>query len=304
MAMPRTTPQLGRYGPPVRTIAHLSDPHLLAEGAPLYGSLAQEATLDRALAQLAGSDAAPDALVVTGDLTDLGQPDAYRRLRDIVEPVAARLGAELVWVPGNHDERGPMREHLLGAAPDDAPIDRVHDLGGLRLIALDTSVPGYHHGDLDAGQLAWLRDVLAEPAPLGSVLALHHPPLPTPVGLMQILELQHQDELADVVAGSDVRVILGGHLHHKTHGSFAGVPVSVASATCYTMDTSAPSDRLRGVDGGWSYDIVEFHADGGVLHTTVPVGPFPQVSGFTAEQFAELAALDPAERLELFSRKR
>src|SRR5690606_3332550 len=97
----------------------------------------------------------------TGDLTDLGEPEAYRALRAVVEPLAARLGSPVVWVAGNHDERPALRRDLLDLEPTEEPVVGAWDLGGLRLVALDTSVPGWHHGDLDEGQLAWLRSVLS-----------------------------------------------------------------------------------------------------------------------------------------------
>ena len=149
---------------------------------------------------------------------------------------------------GNHDERAPYAAGLFGT-DDDGPQDRVYDVDGLRIVALDTSVPGYHHGDLTKDQLRWLADVLATPAPHGTLLALHHPPIPVPMlPAAEIIELVDQHLLADVIAGTDVRGILGGHFHFSTYSTFAGVPVSVASATCYTSDP-APLERfISGVD--------------------------------------------------------
>ena len=129
---------------------------------------------------------------------------------------------------------------LLGEAPGDEPVHRIAMVGGLRIIALDTSVPGYHHGALDAAALAWLDAELREAAPEGTILAMHHAPIATPLSLMDVLELHGQDELADVVRGRDIRMILGGHLHYATNGMFAGIPVAVAGAMAYTMDLSAP----------------------------------------------------------------
>ena len=105
----------------------------------------------------------------------------------------------------------------------------MHEVDGLRIVALDTSVPGYHHGELLTEQLAWLADVLATPAEHGTLLAMHHPPLPLPmIRAAELIELHDQHALADVVAGTDVRGILAGHLHFPTWSTFAGVPVSVA----------------------------------------------------------------------------
>ena len=295
--------QLGQHAPPIHVIAHVSDTHLLGGGRPLYGAVDTEATVSRAFAQLERSGTHPEAIIITGDLADLGEPAAYRRLRDLVEPAAERMGSRVIWVMGNHDEREPFAEILMGEEPSAAPLDRVYDVNGLRIIALDSTVPGYHHGDLEPAQLDWLRAELATPAPHGTLLALHHPPIPTPVELMAILELDHQAELADVIRGTDVRAVLAGHLHYSTTGTFAGVPVSVASATCYTIDSSAEPGTLAGIDGGQTFNLVHVYDDQ-VVHSIVPIGDAPRIAGFSGAFLDALAGMTLDERREAFSNKR
>jgi Icc protein len=295
--------QLGQHPAPQHTIAHISDTHFLADGAPLFGSVATETNLRRALEQLQNSGVKPEALVFTGDLADLGQPDAYKRLRAIVEPVAESLGAEVVWVMGNHDERLQYSRELFDVEGTEAPQDRVYDIGGLRIISLDTTVPGFHHGELIDEQLDWLRDVLTTPAPHGTLIAVHHPPIPTPLlWAMEMLELHAQDRFAEVISGTDVRGILGGHLHYATHSVFAGIPVSVAAATCYTMDLADGKKLLSGVDANQAFNIVSTYEDR-VVHTVIPLLGANEVTGFSAEYRSTIEKMSPEERLDMFSRK-
>lgn len=295
--------QFGQHAPAARVILHLSDTHLLAGDRLLGERYDTRWQLRRMLHAAEATGVRPDAVVFTGDLTDLGEPEAYRALRAEVEPWAARLGAPVVWVAGNHDERPALRAELLGADATQEPVTGVWDLGGLRLIALDSTVPGWHHGDLDAAQLAWLRGVLAEAAPLGTILALHHPPLPSHIPFFDILELRDQPGLADAIRGSDVRAILAGHLHYSTSGTFAGVPVSVAAASCYTMDLARPADEVNGMDAGRSFHLVHVWDDT-ITHAVVPVVEAETSGYFTPEWTARMAALSPEQRLEAFSRKR
>jgi len=294
--------QLGQHPPPRHTVAHLSDPHLLAAGAKQYGVVDPEPGLVLALDRLLRLDPAPDVLVFTGDLADRAEPAAYDRLRELVEPVADGLGAQVVWTMGNHDERAPYAHGLFGAA-DDGPQDRAYDVGGLRVLALDTSVPGYHHGDLTGDQLDWLADQLATPAEHGTVLAMHHPPIPVPMlRAAEIIELLDQQALADVVAGSDVRAVLGGHFHYTSWSTFAGVPVSVAAASCYTIDP-APRDRLiSAVDGHQAITVLHLYDDR-IVHTVVPLAEAAEVDGYPADMLELLVALGPDERREVISRK-
>ena len=295
--------QLGQHPPPAHTIVHISDTHFLAGGALLFGAVETEENLRQALGQLERSGIRPEALVFTGDLADLGDPDAYQRLRAIVEPAAARLGAKVVWVMGNHDERLQYSSGLFDVEATEAPQDRVHDIGGLRIISLDTTVPGFHHGELTDGQLEWLADLLRVPAPHGTLIAVHHPPVPTPLlWAMEMLELEAQDRFAAVVAGTDVRAILGGHLHFSTHSTFAGVPVSVAAATCYTLALTEKDRLLSGVDSGQSFNVVHVYEDR-VVHSIVPVGDTTEITGFSAEHRASIEAMTPEQRRQMFSAK-
>ncbi|GAA1928335.1 3',5'-cyclic adenosine monophosphate phosphodiesterase CpdA [Nocardioides hwasunensis] len=283
-------------------IAHLSDPHLIGGRGLHYGVIDNVAHLTRAIERLAEVRPAPRALVFTGDLADQAEPDAYATLRAIVEPAAAAMGATVVWTMGNHDERGPFARGLLDS-DDDGFQDRVHDVDGLRIVALDTSVPGHHHGTLEPEQLAWLADVLATPAEHGTLLAMHHPPLPVPMlRAAELIELHDQQALADVIDGTDVRGILAGHLHLTTWSTFAGVPVSVASASCYTSDP-APIDRfVSGVDANQAFTMVHAYDDR-LVHTLVPLERGTEVSHLGTDITEALEAIPLEQARELASSK-
>lgn len=278
-----------QYPRPDHFVLHFSDTHLLAGDAELYGSVDSEGTLRTLFGELEASGSRPEAIIFTGDLADKGETDAYAKLRGIVEPAARRLGAEVIWVMGNHDDRGSFRDALLDEHPSVGPVDRVYDVNGLRIIALDSSVPGHHHGEVTDAQLAWLSEVLSTPAPHGSILAMHHPPVPCVLDLAVTVELRRQRELAAVLRGSDIRSIIAGHLHYSTTATFAGIPVSVASATCYTQDLNVPVGGTRGRDGAQAFNLVHVYDDT-VLHSVVPIGTYSTVAYVTAEETAAILA--------------
>ncbi|MFA4840412.1 MAG: phosphodiesterase [Agrococcus sp.] len=283
---------------PNHFLLHISDTHLLAGGRSLYDRVPSEQHLRRLFDEFETSGARPDAIVFTGDLADRGEPDAYRRLRDIVDPVADDLGAKVVWVMGNHDERRAFRTELLDEPASDAPVDAVIDLDGLRVVTLDTTVPGHHHGEVSAEQLAWLQGVLATPATHGTILAMHHPPMPSVLDLAASVELREQSALAATLVGTDVRSILAGHLHYSSTASVAGIPVSVASATCYTQDLNVPVGGTRGRDGARAFNLVHVYPST-VVHSVVPLGEFAALDWIDADESArrlEAAGVQLAER--------
>ncbi|GAA2247307.1 phosphodiesterase [Herbiconiux moechotypicola] len=277
------TTRTAEYPRPNHFLLHISDTHLLAGGGKLYGSVASEELLRQVFDELEASGGRPEAIVFTGDLADKGEPDAYARLRAIVEPAAARLGAQVIWVMGNHDDRAAFRAGLFGEVPTDRAVDRVYDVNGLRVITLDSTVPGHHHGEVTGDQLDWLAEELALPAAHGTILAMHHPPVPSVLDLAVSVELRDQKGLAEVLEGTDVRSIIAGHLHYSTTATFAGIPVSVASATCYTQDLNVPVGGTRGRAGAQAFNLVHVY-DHTVLHSVVPVGDFPALDYITAEE--------------------
>jgi len=265
------------------TLIQLTDTHVVAEDDPLPGGIDTAAVLQRALQIVEEAVLPPTALMFTGDLTENGRPDQYRRLRAIVEPAAVRLGVPFLYAAGNHDDRAALREHLLGEPRSAEPLDHIVRLGDLRIVVLDSTVPGRAHGAVRHEQLEWLRAELAEPAPAGTVLAIHHPPLPSATPLAAAIPLLRRDELADAIAGTDVRLVLAGHTHVASAGALGGVPAWIGGPLASTVDPLAPGTSFRSLAAP-SVSRIDLFPDG-LLTTSVPIG-------------AEVANLVPAEEME------
>ena len=292
-----------QHPPADHLVVHLSDTHLLGSGRQLFDRIDSVTPIRSLMERLVASELPIDALVFTGDLADRAEADAYLRLRDLVEPWATQLGAELVWVMGNHDEREPFTEILWREEPTMEPRDRLVMLGDARLIVLDSTVPGYHHGELTAAQLTWLAGELATPAPHGTLLALHHPPIPTPIELMGLIELDDQAALAAVIRGTDVRGVLAGHLHYSTFSTFGGVPVSVSAASCYNIDLVAQSSKILAANtSAVSASLVHLYPEQ-VVFSIVPMEDVEDITSYDASYRPMIEAMSPLERREMFSNK-
>jgi hypothetical protein len=134
-------------------------------------------------------------------------------------------------------------------------------------------VPGAGYGLIDAEQQRWLRERFAGPAETsgggnGTVLVVHHPPVPAAGALLKALQLQQPADLLTLAAASGVRVILSGHYHHPLVQQAAGIPVVVAPGITNTSDAIAPALRERASVGS-GFGVVEVPAAGDVRVTFV-----------------------------------
>ena len=282
-------------------VLHLSDTHLTGDGALHQGSVDTTAALERVLARVDGIPGV-GLVVVSGDVSEDGSAESYAVVRDRVGGWAERHGAALVAVPGNHDLREGFRQvlangHVLGEGgrplmhtmeyhPPTVPVSGQSVVAGRRVVTVDTSVPGAGYGEVSETALERLRTALAgEPAPDGSIVVLHHPPLPAPTALHDALKLRNPGALADAIRGTDVRVVLAGHYHHHFAGSLAGVPVLVAPGVANDTDvTGSWSEESAYVDAGAL--VVDLAEDGSVWSTPVRV-PRPDADPLAFHMDAE-----------------
>jgi 3',5'-cyclic-AMP phosphodiesterase len=242
-------------------ILHLSDTHVTASGFDEDGVNAL-AALDRILLDCRRLDGL-DLVVVTGDIADDGSTEGCHLVRQRVGAFAAERGIPHIYTTGNHDRRTGFTSALGTGhlAPDGvdggAPLEgcgderaAVSEIGGLRIVTLDSLVPGSAHGVISRAQLDALAELLRTPAAAGTVVALHHPPIYVRTATwMEQFGLHNRDELRTVIEGSDVIAVLCGHFHLQLSGQLGGVPVWVTPGVVTRLDLTAPSHLVRGVKG-------------------------------------------------------
>ncbi|ARS47588.1 metallophosphatase [Ectopseudomonas mendocina] len=258
-------------------IAQISDLHLKANGKLSYGVVDTLAALRRAVEHLNASQPRPDIVVVSGDLVDFGQPEEYAMLR----PELERLHMPYYLVPGNHDERA----HLLAAFVDhyylpasaEAPLDWVVEDYPLRLIGLDSTLPGRHGGQLQDSQLRWLDAQLAARPQTPTVLILHHPPFISGIGHMDREPFDNAAALQEVIAAHpQVERLLCGHLHRPIQRRFAGslccVCPGVSHQIVLDLQPSAPAHFNLEPPG---YLLHHWHAEHGLVTHSGVFGEYP-----------------------------
>jgi 3',5'-cyclic AMP phosphodiesterase CpdA len=193
-------------------IAQISDTHLKLPGKLAYRRVDTAQMLKACVDALVRLDPQPDLIVHTGDLTDFGRPEEYAHLKAILAP----LQPPVLTIPGNHDDREAMREAFAaeGCFPASGFLHYAVERGPLRIVGLDTLVPGQGGGELCVARLAWLDAALAEMPAAPTLVLMHHPPFLTGVAHMDRIGLEGRDAFADIMRRHDqVEVVLCGHVH-------------------------------------------------------------------------------------------
>ena len=190
---------------------------------------------------------APDAVLVSGDLTDDGSGEHYATARELL----GRLEVPLHVLPGNHDDRGRMREAFGLTGEGDEPIRYSVAVGDLRLVLLDSNVPGQDPGSYDAERMGWLDEELGSEPERPTILAVHHTPLATGIREWDAINLDPGDReaLGEVVGRHpQLRAIVGGHLHRVAASALGGCPVLSAPSAYLQVRPNFQRDEVTWLD--------------------------------------------------------
>ncbi|MFO7710094.1 MAG: phosphodiesterase [Desulfobacterales bacterium] len=213
-------------------IAQISDFHLKPEGVLAYDVADTTSTLTRAVQHINQLRPLPDVVLITGDLADEGAFESYELLRKILEA----LKPPFFIVPGNHDHKAslckvfPEHIYLAGFSEPDGKkaICYTIEYFPLRLIGLDTVIPGEHGGGLDPGRLSWLERTLSQKPATPTVLFMHHPPFASGIGHMDREIFARREEFAAIIAKHpQVERLMCGHIHRAISRRFAGTTAVV-----------------------------------------------------------------------------
>ena len=216
-------------------LAQLTDLHIREPQKLAYGRLDTAPYLRTCVESVLALRQRPDAVVLTGDLTDFGRPAEYAHLHALLAP----LDLPVYFLPGNHDDR----QNLRAAFPEHDYmqngefIQYAVDIGELRLVALDTVIPQQSGGELCKARLQWLQETLEASEGQPVVIAMHHPPFRTLIGHMDKIGLQTgSNELAAIVSQyNNIERIICGHLHRVIDVRFGGTIASTAPAPAHQV---------------------------------------------------------------------
>ena len=228
---------------------HLTDLHLRPPGVLTLGRIDTDRYVVQAIDAINARHPDIDAVIVSGDITDLGEDEAYNRAAMLL----SRFPVPVIVVPGNHDQTAALREAFrafpgLGEETVPGKACHAHRVAGVTVVALDTSIDQLatngHHGELGAAQLEWLDATLSQAGP--ALIAMHHPPFGVGIGFMDKIGLADARGFAKVLARHEnVLRIVCGHVHRTIVSEVGGVPAiaipGVAHQVVMALDDATPA---------------------------------------------------------------
>jgi 3',5'-cyclic AMP phosphodiesterase CpdA len=256
-------------------IAQISDPHLRPRGVLYQDLVDSNAMFAAAVDHLNELSPQPDVVILSGDLVDFGTVEEYAFARGML----ARIRQPLLMIPGNHDEQEAMRRGFPDHTylPVAGPLHfAASDLGPVRIIGLDVTVPGLHHGDFDDAAAAWLDATLAREPDRPTLVMMHQPPIVSGIPYIDKYNCRRGDRLAEVVSRYPaVERIVCGHIHRFMQVRFGGTMLCTAPST-----TTAIALRLDPDAAPASFVeppallLHHWTAGAGLITHLVPIGTF------------------------------
>ena len=246
-------------------LVQLTDLHIAPPGRALYRVAETNMLAERAMRAVRNLRVRPDAVLVTGDVAADGRTAEYQLFAEMAGRELA--GTPIYVIPGNHDRREAMRSVLAavpGVTADREFVQYAVDDLPMRLVMLDTVVPGEPYGELCARRLAWLDATLAAAPDRPTIVAMHHPPFVCGIGHMDAIILRDIPAFAAVIARHrQVRRILCGHHHRSVFAPFAHAIASIGPSVAHQVEL----DLRAGASAFFCMEPPAFH-----LHALQPDG--------------------------------
>lgn len=212
-------------------IVQLSDIHV--------GSQYQEQVFEKVIEEV--NALKPDAIIITGDLTNEGLAKEYERCKKILSRLQTK---KIITISGNHDYRNTgyllFKKHF--------PFETVNELGDdIVVVTLGTARPDRDEGEVGYRQNLWLERTMQKYKDKVKILAMHHHLIGIPdTGSDRVTVIDAGDVLRTILS-TKVNLVLCGHKHRPWIWNFSSLSIVNAG--------TASSERVRGLFSN-TYNII------------------------------------------------
>ncbi len=179
------------------------------------------------------NDLKPDAIIITGDLTNEGLINEYKECNKLVSKLKTK---KIITISGNHDYRNTG--YL--AFKKFFPFKTINELGSdVVLVTLGTARPDRNEGEVGYRQNLWLERTMIKYKDKVKILAMHHHLVGIPdTGSDRVTAIDAGDVLRTILQ-TNVDIVLCGHKHRPWVWNFGNLQIVNAG--------TVSSERVRGL---------------------------------------------------------
>ncbi len=249
---------------PIRVV-QITDLHILPEAEARLVGVDTAQSLSKVIDDIGQLSPPADLIIASGDLTDDGSPQAYRRLRKLFSDIDYPIFV----IAGNHDETANMNEYLVAG---NIFHQKQQMIGGWQILYLNSKVEGYSYGQIADEEMRWLKSALdTNNSP--TLLVMHHTPLR--LCASPSCQMENNQALLSLLVEYDfVKGLIAGHTHNHVEEHQAQCLVMTTPSTMIQV-THSQTDGFKTNSEFWDnhqadnsrhgYRLLDMHADGSLI---------------------------------------
>lgn len=232
----------------------ISDTHLMESRGGTLLNMDTDDSLQAVVETALKNQPPPHAMLITGDISGDGSANAYQRLEQALEPLAAPS----FWLPGNHD----------GCSEADVPAQRfvrTITTPHWSLVMLNSQVNDEVGGHLAPQQLTELARAVddANATDRNLLVALHHPLFALGCDWLDPQRVDNADAfLAEIARCQQSSVVISGHVHQESDRTEDGVRYMTVPSTCIQFAPNSADFKVDDQPPGYRW--LELHPDGSI----------------------------------------
>ena len=267
-------------------LVQITDTHVVERGTLLYGMADTARHLAETVSEINAMEPQPDLVLITGDLVEHPGPTTYSHFRDLIAP----LRAPVYLMPGNHDCPEIMARFFADTPwfPAQPPhYQYVIEHNPFRILMLNSHYDNSELPYFGPRRLQWLDQALSE-SDQPTLIAIHHPPIKTGVGFIDMVGSEWYEGIAKVLERHPhVLKIICGHGHLDLVGRLGSVPVQMSGAIAHQLIACRGADIAPSFDNVRVPPMLHSWLDGDLVS-----GYYPWPDGVDAERIDKSSNMD------------
>jgi Icc protein len=245
-------------------LVQVTDSHIYSDPAAKLLGVNTRESFEAVCLRVQKEEWRPDALLVTGDLSQDSSAESYQYLEQSLNDMAIPS----FWLAGNHDDPETMMACLSKGSVSTA---KKVIIGNWLIILLDSSVANKVYGELSEQQLNFLKNGLKEHPDKHALVSLHHHPINVNSDWIDNVGLKNTEEFTHIIEqNKQVKAVIWGHIHQEYHCERKGVQWIATPSSCvqftpksknFSADVKAPGYRYLSLYADGKVDTVVHRVD-------------------------------------------